>query len=1240
VEERRFVVVLFAQAPGLADLPETERRTAADGLFSLLRGVIERHGGRVDKFIGDVVMARWGAPVAHEDDAVRAVRAALEMVREAEAESRERGRDLRIRCGLNRGEVYFGSVAGDRTTVMGDPVNVAQRLQDAAEPGRVLASRSVERLTHRVIAWRPLEAMALRGRKLAVQAFEATAGTAESGPRLSAPMVGRAGDLRALRDAAEEAAAGKAAFVVLKGEAGIGKSRLAAELADGLRALPADWGVLAGRALPDVRLPLLAFGDMLRAEAGVAAGTEDGPARLVEFLVEELAPREPGREARENHAHLIARSLGYALGEVRVGAIEPERLAAETHFAWEQWIRTRAARGPLLVCVEDLQWADDATRALLDHLAARARDAALLIVVTARPETVPPPGWRVLALGDLPAEAVFELAESLFGAPLSLELTAFMAEKSGSNPLYIEELARFLRDERLADGNPVSLRVPPDRVPDGLHGLLVARLDAVPGNDRQVLKAASAVGRSFWASLLARLLEREVDASLTEACTRDLVVEQKNTLLSGDREFAFRHALLRDAAYSLLTRKDRQRLHAATADLLEARGGGRRVRVLAARHRESAGQHAAAAELWLDAAREALAEPSWGEATAYAREAVRSGGGDEAHFVAARSFVGAGRYEEAVAEARGAAGSGDPDCEARIFVEEARALRGLGRYDNALERLAQAGALAASPSTRFYVLAQQAKALNAADRLGEAREATARAATAAESAAAGSPPRQVAWRKALLARLEAGIASKEADHGSARRGFEAGLELSRECGDRIGVASCLSSLGTVDLRVGDYAAALRRQTEALSIQRSAGDRSGAGSSLLSIASVHVRRGALSDAEAAMREGLRLFREISDATGISQALNNLGNALYQRSAWDEALAAYRESLEMRRAAGDRRGVGSCLNNIGVVHLVRGDWAEALAVYSEGLEISRQAGDRVSAGTLLENLGHVHRLRGSLDAAAAAYAEALSIYRDIGDKPGVVGGLRGLGALQAMRGELGDSRRFFEEALTLCRAIGDRASEGTGLESLGILQEACGEAAAAEASFRDALALHDAIGNRAGRAMSLARLAGVLRTRGALADASTAADEAARLNEELGQKPELREALLESARCSLAAGRAGAAAETALRARDLALADDDSLRATLARLLLGRARFAQGRRDEAREALAEALAEKREPADFLGLTSRLFHLAELRRDLGDFGEARLAASESARLARQGNAAGVLRACEEILQSVSHS
>ncbi|MBI2923375.1 MAG: tetratricopeptide repeat protein [Planctomycetes bacterium] len=1148
-EERRTVVVLFAQALGLADLPETDRAATAVALFARLRAVVERHGGAVDKFTGDVLMALWGAPVAHEDDPVRAVRAALALRRETGALGAERGHRLELRAGINAGEVIWGSVGGAAPTAMGDVVNVAQRLEDAAEPGTILAARPVALAAGPRLRLRQLSPIRVRGRQDPVEPWLVEG---EGSPQtefrraaeIATPIVGRERELERLL---ASFARGRGGYFVLEGEAGIGKSRLLHELRRRLRAeRPGTW-IGVGRAREGPPLPLGAFAEIIRGEVGEADG-----ARVAARLAEEMAGA--GALEAENRGHLIAMSLGFAVARARVTGIEPSRVLSEMRYAWECWLRSRAARAPAVLCVEDLHWADGGTVALMEHFAARLPGVPVFVVGSARPGARLPSGHERLSLGELPGDALARLAVGVLPGPLSGELLEFLVQQSGGNPYYLEELARFLMEEKLLTGSPSRLAARPDRIPAGLQGLLVARLDGVGAATRDALKAAAVVGRTFWNGLLSRLLGQPAEPFIAEAHARQMVFPRDGSLLPGDAEHVFKHALLRDAAYSLLPRKERARLHRRVAELLPA-DGSRKVKILAAGHREAAAEPAEAARLWLEAGEEAMEACAWDEAESGAAQAERLGAGPAAALLAACAAYAGARFDAAGAAAARAAAASDPAVRAQALLCSARVLERHGETARSLELANEVIEVSVDPLVRADALVLRASAFEALGRLEEAASACREGIALAGS----GEPRALR----ILAALEEASSRAQFRLGraaEARDAADRAIRAANAAGDRRAIARSLSQKGGIEFAAGAWDAALDANRRALAIRRETGDRSGTATSLQGLGNVHYRRGDWDEALRSYDESLRISLEVGDLNAVAASRSNAANVYFQRGDYPAALAGYEESIRLRRESGHRGSLSIVLCNKGNVHGSRGEYDEARAAFEEALGIAREIGDRPTVGLVLVNLALLHYFRGRFEDSLGAAEEALSIRRSLGDQPGVaeclgaagvarqaLGDLAGagaahaealeirrgagemlgvaeslasLGALRFLRGDFEAARRDFEETVALCRGLGQKRVLAQALCSLSLLLQQREDPAAALPPALESLALRREISDRKGTLESLLRLGGVHAAAGRAAEARPCFEEAAELARALGSSAD------EAAAAEALAGLAGA------------------------------------------------------------------------------------------------------------------
>ena len=575
-EERKVVTVLFADLAGFTARSETldpeDVRAFLLPYYDVLTSEITRHGGHVDRFLGDGVMALFGAPVGHEDDPERAVRAALRILERIPG----LGLDLHVRLGVNTGPVLFAAGSGGERddAVTGDAVNTAARLQALAPTDGVVVGEPTYRATAHLFAYETLPPTLVKGKAEPVAVFRVTAPLARPAGELHAettPFVGRDLELSLLTALFERSRSTPSAeFVTVIAEPGMGKSRLVRELARHVDAVPelVTWRV--GRCLSyGDGIGLWALGEIVKSHAGIL--DTDDQATLRDKL--EAVLTEPDPAMRAWMADRLAPLVGLQT------STQPP-VQEEAFTAWRRCLEQIAQAGPTVLVVEDLHWADDALVAFLSHFAEHTAGLPLLLVATARPELEERhPAWlsrtrrsTVLSLAALPNPAMASLvAGSLPGA--SPELLATILERASGSPLYAEQLAAMLRD-RLMPIAGGALHM--DAIPASIAALLAARIDALPHEAKAVLLDASVVGRTFWSGAVAALSGRDpatLEPHLAELARREFIRPVFPSTMAGEAEYTFWHALLSDVAYGELTRGARLTRHRAAAAWITERVG-------------------------------------------------------------------------------------------------------------------------------------------------------------------------------------------------------------------------------------------------------------------------------------------------------------------------------------------------------------------------------------------------------------------------------------------------------------------------------------------------------------------------------------------------------------------------------------------------------------------------------------------------------------------------------------------
>jgi class 3 adenylate cyclase/predicted ATPase len=597
VSERRLVTVLFADLVGFTTISEgrdpEEVRELLSRYFEVSRDVIERYAGTVEKFIGDAVMAVWGAPTAHEDDAERGVRAALELV----AAVRDLGVGLEARAGVLTGEAAITVGARGQGMVAGDLVNTASRLQSVAPPGMVLVGETTQRATSGSVAYEPAGEQLLKGKAAPVTAFRALRivarrGGAGRGDKLEPPFVGRDSELRLLKDLFHTTSREKRVRLVsVTGQAGIGKSRLAWELRKYGDGVAEDLFWHEGRSPAYGQgITFWALGEMVRARAQLLE--TDDPETTRSKIEASVSRWFPAGEEHERVARALCALLG--VGEAPAGGGD------ELFGAWRLYFERMAEQFLVTMVFEDLHWADTGTLDFIDHVLEWSRNVPILIVTLARPELLESrPGWgagrrNFLAL-DLEPLGEAPMRELLKGIVPDLSEAAVrsIVARAEGMPLYAVETIRMLaadgRLRELPDGTgfePVG-DVGELAVPDSLHALIAARLDALEPADRTLAQDAAVLGQSFTPAALSAVSGIEPSAlvgRLRELVKADLMSEERDDRSPERGQFAFVQALIREVAYSTLSLKDRRSRHLAAARFFESLGDDELAGALAAHY--------------------------------------------------------------------------------------------------------------------------------------------------------------------------------------------------------------------------------------------------------------------------------------------------------------------------------------------------------------------------------------------------------------------------------------------------------------------------------------------------------------------------------------------------------------------------------------------------------------------------------------------------------------------------------
>ncbi len=671
VAERRLVSIVFADIVGFT--PFAEERDAEDvretltRYFDMATDVINRYGGTVEKFIGDAVMAVWGAPVTQEDDAERAVRAALELVDVVQ----RLGPGIQARAGVLTGEVAVTIGVANQGMVAGDIVNVASRLQSVAEPGTVLVGEATMHAASAAIVFEEVGEQDLKGKSAPVATWRAARVVAERGGRgrsdaIEAPFVGRADELHLMKELLHATGReGRSRLVSIVGAAGIGKSRLAWEFLKYVDGVTEDVWWHNGRSPAyGEGISFWALGEMIRSRAGLTADADEATTR------EHIAATVREHVPDESEQRWIEPALLALLG-IGVEAHSSEQLFA----AWRTFFERMAQTGTVALVFEDLHWADPGTLDFVEHILEWSRQSPIMIVTLARPDLLERrPDWGAakrnfssIYLDPLSETEMRELLNGLVPGLPAPAVTAIVTRADGI-PLYAVETVRTLiaqgrigleGDRYVPTGDLSTIAVP-----ESLHALIAARLDALPADERTLVSHAAVLGMSFTLAGLAAVAGEDASAlepRAQELVRRELFVQNRDPRSPEQGQYAFVQALIREVAYAGIAKRDRKARHIAAARHFESldsqeMAGPLAVHYLAAHENAAEGPEAdaiaAQARIALKAAADrAVALGAHAQAVTYLRQALPliTDPVEEAAVVGAagRSASTAARHEEA-----------------------------------------------------------------------------------------------------------------------------------------------------------------------------------------------------------------------------------------------------------------------------------------------------------------------------------------------------------------------------------------------------------------------------------------------------------------------------------------------------------------------------------------------------------------------------------------------------------------
>jgi class 3 adenylate cyclase/tetratricopeptide (TPR) repeat protein len=1007
--ERKAVTVLFADVAGFSQLasqlsPE-DLHLVMDGCFERLSGAVHRYEGTINQFTGDGIMALFGAPIAHEDHAERAIHAALAIQTAMSAYgstlAQERGVQFRMRIGLNSGTVVVGKI-GDNLrmdyTAQGDTVNLAARLEQACRPGAVLVSEATRRLAAGAFTFQALPPVTVKGKDAPIVAHEVT-GLRERRARVDVaaeltPLVGRGRQLAQLREALERARQGRGEVVGVVGEAGVGKSRILFEFR---RSLGEDVLYLEGRCISyGQTIPLLPVVELLKRGFRIVEGDRDDAIRdKVDRGLRTL-----GADLRSTP--FLLSLLGVETDDPTIRGMAAEARRRYTFEALRTLTIAGSARRPIVFAVEDLHWVDPASQDFLRYLAENSTRVAVLILVTHRPGYAPPWSDRSyysqIALTPLSEGESERVVESVLGVQsLPAAVKTLVCQKAEGNPFYLEEITRSFVDTGIlarADGGYVLARpVTPQDVPDTVQGVIMARIDRLADTRKRTIQTAAVIGREFAAHLLGRIadIQGRLEESLSDLRALEFIYEKT---LFPDLEYVFKHALVQDVAYGSLLKPRRRALHELVGRAIE--------------------------ELYDDRLEEHVAELThhfaqgevWPKAFEYARHA-----GDRARAIFANREAIHFYTQALEAAARMSPQPADADL---LAIHEARGAvwHLLSSYDQAV--------------ADFEAMQQAAARLGDRVKEGEAL-----------CNQAGSHW----WR------------FSEAYKGLVEKCAREAMVIAEETGDERILARGLYSLAMVDQKAAALREADAKLLRSVEICRR---RNLTGPLVTDLTWLGAHAGWRGEYRASMeyvREASRLAEATHEGFYELVALCALCNAHAGLGEWDLALKILDEVRQKSRERENKYGIARGMNTAGWLHQQLGDLRHSVDLNREALDFGRAA--KLSNPEIYStiNLAEDHLCLEDVGAAETILTEAAERLRTGAFDSHLWRWQMRVGLMFArlhlMKGDLDQADAFLTEGLRIAEPTESRRHLAEGYRIRGEIWAAAGRADDARAELRRAL-----------------------------------------------------------------------------------------------------------------------------------------------------------------------------------------
>ena len=1017
VGEHRRVVSLFINFFGLDYDGDPVVSQKLQRYFEVVQGIVHRYGGRLNRVTtgdkGSLLHVIFGAPVTHEDNEVRAVGCALEMERRI-VQERELTFITDQRIGIASGYVFAGNVGSERRheyTVMGDVVNLSARLMQVAPPGEVRMDQATARRVEADYVCQPLEPVRVKGKRDPVPVCRPVAEREETGVlgegvegRRATPIVGREPELRRIRHIISRAVQSRGQLLVVNGEAGVGKSRLLAEVV----ALASEHGMtgVRGDCLSyGAQSPYLPWIELLNAYFRLDGAAGDQVEDRVGQIERRMVAADPGLAP---WVPLMAQLLGLPVPDNELTAsLDPQLRKQRTFDIVLTLLRHQAQRVPLfLIVFEDVHWIDTISLEMLDYVARNIGDHPILLVALHRP-TIELAEWErydyhhTIELADLPAEDALALVRSRLGVsevPASLRDRVLRGGER-INPFFVEELINALIDrgvlKPVGDGQGYALAgdLSQLRLPDSVQALVMSRIDRLDESSKLTVKVASVIGRTFKYQPLEAIYPVEMTP---ERLHQNLERLSRLDLTPLDRpapewEYIFKHITTQEVAYESLLYAHRRDLHRRMGAYLERAyvDSPEEAYELMAHHYSRSGE----------------VEKSW----AYL---VKAGHKAKEKYANEAAIA---HYNDALA-----VGAGRPDAP-EVYEALGDVYRLVGQYEKALGSYRETLGREDLPLTR------------AAD----------------------------------IRRKIASAWELQGQYGRAMTQLERARETLAQRPDTPEMAHIFNDMGWVAMRQGKYEAALAFCRQGMAIVETLGEDQAQGLVARlehTQGSIYWRKGDYPPAAAHFERCSDLQLQIGNRQKVSSTLNNLAVVYWSQSDYEQAAKYLRRSLDISQEIGDTYGTAMCYNNLGVISYTLGEYDQAIEDYRRSLEIRQEIGDSLGIADVYTNLGEVYHALEAHETARTHLQRAAELFQELGSDSALFDVTKLLAQVELAQGNLDEALAFGQRALQLAQEIGNPEFEGIAGRVLGQAERAAGRLSDARAHLERSVETLATVGNK--------------------------------------------------------------------------------------------------------------------------------------------------------------------------------